>query len=84
MTRERVLMKEPEACKFKSNNTPQAYSAVYCSDAQTGGLLIWSAGKTNSGVLTYDPLLTSIIHNTPAMPLIDAHFGGFFVFGVRK
>lgn len=27
---------------MKRNNTPQAYPAVRCSDAQTGGLLFWS------------------------------------------
>lgn len=30
-----------------------------------------------------NPLLSIIVHNVPAMPLNDAHFGGFFVFGAR-
>ncbi|MET3998403.1 hypothetical protein ABIE60_000373 [Marinobacterium sp. MBR-109] len=31
--------------------------------------------------LTGTGSMPSIICNTPAMPLIEAHFGGFFVFG---
>lgn len=53
-----------------SNNTSQAYPLVRCRDAQTGGLLI--SGIENTQVLR---ILTP---NTPAMPLYDAHFGGFF------
>ena len=53
------------------NNTPQAYSAVRCRDAQTGGLLISGAGKPYA--------MRIISRDTPAMPLKDAHFGGFFV-----
>jgi hypothetical protein len=30
-----------------------------------------------------NPLLSIIVHNVPAMPLNDAHFGGFFVSGAR-
>jgi hypothetical protein len=52
------------------NNTPQAYLPDHRRDAQTGGLLI--SGIENAQVLR---ILTP---NTPAMPLYDAHFGGFF------
>lgn len=58
------------------NNTPQAYPAVRCGEAQTGGLLL-------SG-LTISALPTRIVTNTPVMPLHDAHFGGFFVSGVCR
>jgi hypothetical protein len=34
--------------------------------------------------LTKAGSLPSIHHDTPAMPLTDAHFGGFFVFSVRQ
>tara|TARA_R110000823_G_scaffold55161_4_gene134861 strand:- start:12639 stop:12791 length:153 start_codon:yes stop_codon:yes gene_type:complete len=34
--------------------------------------------------LTFRPLLGTLINNIPAMPLHDAHFGGFFVSGGRK
>lgn len=30
-------------CIFRPNNTPQAYPAVRCGDAQTGGLIISGA-----------------------------------------
>jgi len=35
-------------------------------------------------VLTCRKRLTILGGNTPAMPLHDAHFGGFFVSGGRK
>mgnify|MGYP000143238537 FL=1 len=33
--------------------------------------------------LTMEGACPSIIRNTPAMPLTEAHFGGFFVSGGR-
>ena len=59
-----------------ANNTPQAYLPEHRRDAQTGGLLI-------SGVVKMYALRI-IRSNTPAMPLYDAHFGGFFASGVCK
>jgi hypothetical protein len=58
------------------NNTPQAYQPDHRHDAQTGGLLV--CGVDNL------PILRIIRSNTPAMPLYDAHFGGFFASGVCK
>jgi hypothetical protein len=34
--------------------------------------------------LTKAGSLPSIPHDTPAMPLTDAHFGGFFIFSARQ
>lgn len=36
----------------------------------------------HSFLLTFNIVVNSIHRNTPAMPLYEAHFGGFFVFGV--
>ena len=59
-----------------SNNTSQAYPSAHRRDAQTGGVLV--CGVDN-------PYILRIIRsNTPAMPLYDAHFGGFFASGVCK
>lgn len=55
--------------KILGNNTPQAYPADTCRDAQTGGLLFGTPWR-NIGT------------DTPAMPLDDAHSGGFFSSGV--
>lgn len=54
-----------------SNNTSQAYLPIHRHDAQTGGLLISEGSDINA--------LRLICPDTPAMPLSDAHFGGFFV-----
>lgn len=40
------------------------------------------AGRPQS-VLKKVRIAYSLYHNTPAMPLNDAHFGGFFVSGGR-
>lgn len=55
------------------NNTLQAYPSAHRREAQTGGLLI-------SGVESAQ-VLRILAPNTPAMPLYDAHFGGFFSSG---
>ena len=59
-----------------SNTTTQAYLSAHRRDAQTGGLLV--CGVDNLYILRI------IRSNTPAMPLYDAHFGGFFASGVCK
>lgn len=37
-----------------------------------------------SFLLTFNIVVNSIHRNTPVMPLSEAHFGGFFVFGVYQ
>ena len=61
---------------LRGNNTPQAYPAVRCGDAQTGGLLF--SGLTDAAQTS------KIFNNTPAMSLNDAHSGGFFTSGVCR
>lgn len=42
------------------------------------------ATSRHSFLLTFNIVVNSIHSNTPAMPLSEAHFGGFFVFGVYQ
>ena len=37
-----------------------------------------------SFLLTFNIVVNNTRRNTPAMPLSEAHFGGFFVFGVYQ
>ncbi len=61
---------------IRTNNTSQVSPAVRRGEAQTGGLLFCRIeNATNWRIIN---------PNTPAMPLNDAHFGGFFASGVRK
>jgi len=59
-----------------SNKTLQASPAVFCRDAQTAGLLFSALFS-----FTSKDNIDNKIDNTPAMPLYDAHFGGFFTSG---
>ena len=69
----RAIAKAADLYIMRTNNTPQAYLPVHRHDAQTGGLLIPGVESTH--------VLRILTPNTPAMPLYDAHFGGFFASG---
>ncbi len=45
---------------------------------------IISVNSRYSFLLTFSLVINSIRRNTPAMPLSEAHFGGFFVSGVYQ
>jgi hypothetical protein len=72
------LLSALDMVKDCSNNTPQAYPAVRCRDAQTGGL-IFSALFSFTSIA----FIGNKFSDTPAMPLNDAHFGGFFASEVQ-
>lgn len=45
---------------------------------------IINVNRRYSFLLTFSLAIHSIRRNTPAMPLSEAHFGGFFVLGVYQ
>ena len=71
-----ILHLEQFMVENEINKTLQASPAARCRDAQTGGLLI-----SSPVFFTSAPVFANKLNNTPAMPLNDAHFGGFFASG---
>lgn len=59
-----------------ANNTSQAYRRFTCVTLKPGGCFLMGVDNMHA--------LRIIRSNTPAMPLCDAHFGGFFASGVCK
>ena len=87
------LSAEQGGCKLPSDKTRQGYAPR--SSLKRAGCFMhrglqrrlaelgYSARALGrqTGILTRGSQTSSILANTPAMPLTEAHFGGFFVSG---